>query len=206
MRVAIVTFEGFNEIDSFVAMTILNRVRDARAEIVCPAPYVESGNGLRVAAQQPLEFANQADAVLFGSGRLTAKMVADPTIMTRFALDPRRQLVGCQCSGALALAKLGLIDQQPVCTDLLTRPHLEAAGLRVLDRSFFAAGNVASAGGCLSSALLAAWVLWRLAGRAAAEQALASVAPIGELEAWVAAALGAVEPFVAPGAILPTWT
>ena len=59
MRIAVITCDGFNEIDSFVSSYILNRV-DApgwKAEITCPSPEVVSRNGVRVAAQRPLEFA-----------------------------------------------------------------------------------------------------------------------------------------------------
>ena len=199
MRIAIVTFEGFNEIDSFVAFNILNRMRGHgwKAEIVCPSDTVVSGNGVRVTAQGPLELANEADVVLFGSGRLTPKIVADPAVMSRFRLDPRRQLIGCQCSGALALAKLGFLTALPVCTDLATRPLLEAEGVRVLGQSFFARGNIASAGGCLASPMLAAWVIRRLVDRAAAETALGYVAPVGEYDQYISGVLDAVEPFVA---------
>ena len=198
MQIAVVTFEGFNEIDSFVAFHILNRLQahGLRAEITCPSETVESGNGVRVARQRPLEFANDADAVLFGSGRFTRQIVEDREIMSRLQLDPRRQLIGSQCSGALFLAKLGLLQGLPVCTDQMTRPIVEAAGVRVLDQSFFASGNVASAGGCLSSPYLAAWVIWRLLGRAAAETALGYVAPVGEHASYIDEVMGAIEPCV----------
>jgi len=198
MRIAVVTFEGFNEIDSFVACHILNRVQVEgwKAEITCPAETVTSLNGIRVSAQRPLEFANEADAVLFGSGRFTRQIVEDRSIMSRLKLDPQRQLIGSQCSGALVLAKLGLLQTLPVCTDLRTRPVLEAAGVRVLEQSFFAEGNVASAGGCLSSPYLATWVIWRLLGRDAAETALNYVAPVGERAQYIAGALGTVAPFL----------
>lgn len=199
MRIAIVTFEGFNEIDSFVTFHILNRVKldGWKAEITCPAEVVESLNGVRINAQRPLEFANEADAVLFGSGRLTRDLVDDRAIMSRLKLDPRRQLIGSQCSGALFLAKLGFLRALPVCTDLKTRPLLEAAGVRVLDQPFYASANIASAGGCLSSSYLATWFIWRLLGREAAESALDYVAPVGEREQYVSGALGTVAPFIA---------
>jgi transcriptional regulator GlxA family with amidase domain len=198
MRVAVVTFEGFNEIDSFVTYHILNRVRvdGWKAEITCPSETVQSLNGVRVTAQCPLEIANEADAVLFGSGRFTRQMIEDRSLMSRLKLDPQRQLIGSQCSGALVLAKLGLLQSLPACTDLKTRPVLEAAGVRVLDQSFFANGNVASAGGCLSSPYLATWVIWRLLGRDAAEAALNYVAPVGEHGQYIAGALGTVAPFI----------
>lgn len=198
MRIAVVTFEGFNEIDSFVSSHILNRVelQGWKAEITCASEVVRSRNGVRIAAQQPLEFANGADVVLFGSGMLTAAMVHDPLIMSRLRLDPKRQLIGSQCSGALALVKLGLVKSLPVCTDDTTRLLVEAAGVRVLDQSFFAHGNIASAGGCLSAPFLATWVLWRLLGRAAAEAALDYVAPVHERSKFISEALDAVEPFI----------
>ena len=203
MRIAVITFDGFNEIDSFVSSHILNRVDvdGWKAEITAPTEWIESRNGVGVRAQQPLEFANEADVVLFGSGKYTAEMVADRAVMSRLTLDPARQLIGSQCSGALALWKLGLLDGLPVCTDSYTRPRIEAEGVRVLDQTFFASGNVASAGGCLSSPCLATWVICSLLGEAAAAAALDYVAPVGEREAFIAAAISTVAPYVTRGAL-----
>jgi transcriptional regulator GlxA family with amidase domain len=200
MRIAILTFDGFNEIDSFVASNILNRVKRPswKAEITCPNESVQSMNGVRVEAQRQIEFANEADAVLVGSSTLTRQVVSDERIMSRLRLDPRRQLVGSQCSGALILARLGLLDALPACTDLRTKPFLEAAGVPVLDQPFFAKGSVASAGGCLSAVYLASWILWRLLGREAAAEALTYVAPVAEQDQFLAHALATVEPFVNP--------
>jgi len=198
MRIAILTFEGFNEIDSFVACGILNRMKRSgwKAEITCPAAHVTSMNGVRVAAQQPLEFATDADVVLFGSGVNTRAIGEDRTILDRIAVDPARQLVGAQCSGTLLLAKLDLLGDVPACTDSTTKPWVVEAGVRVVDESFVAAGNVATAGGCMSSQYLAAWVIARLAGLEAAATALRYVAPVGEKEAYVSRVLDVVRPFV----------
>ena len=198
MRIAILTFDGFNEIDSFVTAHILNRItlEGWKAEITSPSETVQSLNGVQVRAQRPLEFANEADAVLFGSGRLTREIVEDRRVMSRIRLDPRRQLIGSQCSGALFLVKLGLVNSLPVCTDLETRPFIEATGGRVLNQTFFASGNVASAGGCLSSPYLATWITWRVLGRDVAKTALDYVAPVGEQERYVTDVLTAVAPFV----------
>ena len=198
MRIAILTFDGFNEIDSFVAAYMINRVPRAglKAEITCAGPVVESGRGVRVAAQQPLEFTRDADAVLVGSGKFTPRIAEDREILSRLSLDPRRQLVASQCSGALVLAKLGVLDSLPACTDRATAPLVEAAGIRLLERPFFASGNIATAGGCLASHYLATWVLWKLAGRDAAEEALTYVAPVGEEELWIPRALRTVGEFI----------
>jgi transcriptional regulator GlxA family with amidase domain len=197
MKIAILTFDGFNEIDSFVSFHILSRIEQDgwKVAIACPSETVQSTNGVRISAQQPLEFANDADAVLFGGSPRSREIAEEKAIMSRLELDPRRQLIGSQCAGAWFLARLGLLATRPVCTTLKTRPALEAAGVRVLDRPFVASGNVASAGGCLASPYLAAWVILRLAGREAAETALGIVAPVGEKKQYVAGILGVVSPF-----------
>jgi transcriptional regulator GlxA family with amidase domain len=124
MHIAILTFEGFNELDSLIALGILNRVRkpDWKVSIACPSAEVRSMNGVVIKAQATLEDASQADAVIVGSGVLTREVVADAALMARLRLDPARQLLGAQCSGTLVLAKLGLLQDVPACTDLTTKP------------------------------------------------------------------------------------
>jgi len=198
MQIAVLTLDGFNELDSFVAAAILNRLRGQgwAAHITSPAPRVTSMNGVTVDRQKPLEFAAEADAVIFGSGVRTRDHAADTDLLARLRIDPSRQLIGAQCSGTLLLAKLGLIGNLPACTDLTTKPWVIEAGVEVLDAPFVAHGNVATAGGCLASQYLAAWIIARLAGVAEAEEALHYVAPVGEKERYVAQAMAAVRPFL----------
>ena len=199
MQIAVLTFDGFNELDSFVAAAILNRLRGRgwAAHIAAPTPQVTSMNGVTIDRQQPLEFASEADAVIVGSGLKTREIAADAVMLGRIGLDPARQLVGAQCSGTLLLARLGLIGDLPACTDLTTRPWVIEAGVEVLDAPFVAHGNVATAGGCLASQYLAAWIIARLAGPQAAEEGLHYVAPVGEKASHVARAMRLVEPFLA---------
>ncbi|WP_439888644.1 DJ-1/PfpI family protein [Pseudomonas sp. MBLB4123] len=198
MQIAVLTFEGFNELDSFVVAGLLNRLRGQgwQAQITCPDAQVVSMSGVQVQAQQPLEFANQADVVLFGSGIRTRAIAEDPAILERLRLDPQRQLIGAQCSGALLMAKLGLLDGLPACTDLTSKPWVAEAGVQVLDQPFHAQGKLATAGGCLSSPYLAAWVIAKLAGEAACAEALHYVAPVGEKQQFVERALAVVRPYL----------
>ena len=208
MRVAILTFDGFNELDSFIALGLLNRLsaQGWKAEITSPSKHVTSMNGVTVQAQQPLEFANEADVVVFGSGIYTRAIVEEVgnrgAVLDRLQLDPLRQMIGAQCSGALMLARLGLLADMPACTDLTTKPWLIEAGVRVEDAPFHARGPIATAGGCLASQYLAAWMMVKGAGLDAATQALHYVAPVGEKDSHVAHVLNVVRPFIdaAPGA------
>jgi transcriptional regulator GlxA family with amidase domain len=202
MHIAILTFEGFNEIDSIVALGILGRVRQPgwRVSIACPSPRVTSMNGVVLEAQCSLEEAASADAIIVGSGVKTREIVADSSMLTRLQLDPAKQLIGSQCSGALILAKLGLLSGIPACTDLITKPWVLEAGVEVLNQPFFAKGNIATAGGCLASQYLAGWIIARLAGIEAAQSALHYVAPVGEKEDYVSRAMRHIRAFSTDGA------
>ncbi|EYC50487.1 AraC family transcriptional regulator [Hylemonella gracilis str. Niagara R] len=198
MHIAILTFDGFNELDSLIALGILNRVKKPgwRVSLACPAPYVQSMNGVVLESQITLREASAADAVIVGSGIKTREVVADPALMGQMKFDPQRQLLGAQCSGTLVLAKLGLLGAVPACTDLTTKPWVEEAGVDVLNQPFFARENVATAGGCLSSQYLAAWLIARLEGVEAAQSAIHYVAPVGEKEAYVERTMQNIQPYL----------
>ncbi|GHF30770.1 AraC family transcriptional regulator [Streptomyces griseoluteus] len=194
MQVAVVTFDGFNELDSFIASALINRCRKDGLEafITTPAPVVTSMNGVEVTGQRPMEFVTEAEVVLIGSGVKTRDAVADDRLISRLPLDPSRQLIGAQCSGALVLARLGLLDGMPACTDTKSRAFVEACDVTVLDAPFHAEGNIATAGGCLASQYLATWVITRMLGEDAARDVIGYVAPVGENQATVERAMRAV--------------
>ncbi|MDX3232713.1 DJ-1/PfpI family protein [Streptomyces sp. ME19-01-6] len=187
MQVAVVTFDGFNELDSFIASALINRCRKdgLQAFITTPTPLVTSMNGVEVTGQRPMEFVTEADVVLIGSGVKTRDVVADDRLLSMLPLDPSRQLIGSQCSGALVLARLGLLGGMPACTDVTSRPFVEACDVTVLDAPFHAEGNIATAGGCLASQYLAAWVITRTLGEDAARGVIDYVAPVGEQQETV---------------------
>ncbi|MFI6288007.1 DJ-1/PfpI family protein [Streptomyces sp. NPDC051018] len=201
MQVAVVTFDGFNELDSFIASALINRCRKDGLEafITTPTPVVTSMNGVRVTGQRPMGFVSEADVVLIGSGVKTRDVVAEGRLLSMLPLDPSRQLIGSQCSGALVLAHLGLLDGMPACTDMTSRPFVEARGVTVLDAPFHARGNVATAGGCLASQYLATWVITRTLGEEAARGVLDYVAPVGEQQETVERGVHAVR----TGALAP---
>lgn len=209
MHIAILTFEGFNELDSLIALGILNRIKAPgwRVSIASPAARVRSMNGVVLEAQCSLGEAADADAVIVGSGMQTREVVADAALMAQLRLDPSRQLLGAQCSGTLVLAKLGLLDGVPACTDLISKPWVEQAGVDVLMQPFFARGNVATAGGCLASQYLATWVIARLQGVEAARSAMHYVAPVGEKDDYVSRAMRNITPYLegADSAVEPAW-
>src|SRR5262245_44462990 len=196
MQIAVLTFDAFNELDSFVVAHLLNRQSDKgwKAFITAPTERVTSRNGIVVDAQKPLEFTREADAVIVGSGWKTREVMLDEAITRRIALDPKRQLIASQCSGAMILAKMGLLTGVPACTDHYTRPALAEMGVQIVDRAFQANGNVATAGGCLSSQYIATWMVAKKLGVEVAKKMIYDVAPIGEKDGYIARAFGVVSP------------
>lgn len=178
--VAIVTLPGFNELDSFLALHVLNRAEGVTAFLAGPSREAVSMNGVTTAVSGSLADAAGADAVVVGSGRQTRELAGDPAFLASLALEPTRQLIASQCSGALILAKKGLLQGLPVSTDDKTRPWIAELGLDVVTAPLTVAGNVATAGGCLAAQYLATWLLLRLAGEIETRRALAYVAPVGE--------------------------
>jgi transcriptional regulator GlxA family with amidase domain len=197
-HIAIVTLDGFNELDSLIALGVLNRVKRPgwRVSIASPTESVRSMNGIVLKSHISLTEAADADAVIIGSGMRTRELVADANLMAQMRFDPSRQLLAAQCSGTLILAKLGLLDGVPACTDLTTKPWVEEAGIDVLNQPFFGKHNVATAGGCLASHYLAAWIIARLVDSAEAASAIRYVAPVGEKEEYVARALRNIQPYL----------
>lgn len=173
MHIAILRFDGFNELDSLIAYGMLGRISlrgDAhwKVSISSPTERVTSMNGLTLDAHVDLKEANTADAVLIGSGMKTREVANDLSILNQLHLYPANQLIAAQCSGTFLLAKLGLIGQTAACTDLTSKPWVQAAGVDVLNQAFFAHGNLATAGGCFSAQYISAWMIARLKGVAEA--------------------------------------
>ena len=198
MHIAILTFDGFNELDSLVALGILTKIKEPgwRVSLSCPTPTVTSMNGVTVHAQSTLEEACEADAVIVGSGIQTREIVANSMLLSKLKLDPSRQLIGAQCSGTLVLAKLGLLGRIPACTDLTTKPWVQEAGIEVLNQAFYAEGNIATAGGCFASQYLAAWIIARTMGEEAVKSALHYVAPVGEKDEYISRALQNIKQYL----------
>lgn len=197
-KIAVLTFDGFNEIDSFVVLSILNRMKPEGwvAFITSPSNFITSVNGVQIQSQKPIDFANDADVVVIGSGSKTREHISDEDLINQFSLNPKKQIISAQCSGTMFLVKLGLIYGQPVCTDWKTKPIILESGIEVLEQPFVASGNIGTAGGCLSSLYLATWIIAKKFSCEKAKTILSKVAPVGEVDTTIAHSLSIIKPFL----------
>jgi transcriptional regulator GlxA family with amidase domain len=181
-KIAIVVFDKFTDIDLWLMWDLLNRVRvpnwDVR--IVGSAATHVSNTGIPVTPQATLDFAEYADAVLFVSGPGTRECIKNEEWLSKFELDPERQIIGSICSGSLIIAKLGLLDGKTATTYPTSRQLLEDLGVEVVEKPFVANGNIATAGGCLAQQYLVGWVIEKLADKDWSDVVLRSIQPVGE--------------------------
>lgn len=180
MKIAIVAFDEFTDIDVFLPWDLLKRVSlpDWDVRLIGHAPQHRSRTGIVIPMHENIAWSRECDAVLFSSGPGTRALMHDADYLRLFQLEPERQLIGAMCSGALLLAALGLLTGKRATTHPIVKHLLQEFPVEVIDAPFVRVGNVATAGGCLAAQWLAGWVIETLAGPAERDAVLASVAPV----------------------------
>ena len=181
-KIAIVIFDKFTDVDLWLMWDLLNRVRvaDWTVKILGEKSAHVSATNVEVKTHGSIEEANDADAVLFVSGQGTRDRITDENWLKKFNLDSEKQFIGSICSGALIMAKLGLLEGKTATTYPTSKSLLESFGVETVEKPFVVHGNVATAGGCLAQQYLVGWVIENLADKSWSELILKSIQPIGE--------------------------
>lgn len=186
MKISIVTFDDFTDLDLFILWDLLNRVEkpDWQVKMLGDKESHVSSTGIEIKMHGQLEEANESDAVLFCSGKATRRKMTDGSFLEKFKLDESRQLIGAIDSGALLLGALGFLKgkQATGYPSAEIKMALENFGAEVVWKSFVKTGNIATAAQCLSGKYLAGWVIETLAGAEAKEKALNSAESLDELK------------------------
>lgn len=182
MKISIVIFDKFTDVDLFLMFDLLNRVRvkDWEVRILGTAESHITATGLQVPTHGRIEEANDSDAVLFVSGQGTRERMRDQEWLSRFHLNPERQMIGSICSGSLILAALGLLEGKTATTYPTSKAALESFGVEVIEKPFVAHDNIATSGGCLAAQYLVGWVIENKANKEWRNLVLKSIQPVGE--------------------------
>ncbi len=179
--IAIIAFDGATDIDIFLHWDFLSRPvtmfgqesEDWQVRLLGTKERHVTMAGLEVPMHGTIDEARNADAVVHASGPLTRTMMQDDDYLARLALEPKRQLVGSQCSGALILAASGLLTGMEATTYPTARTHLENFGANFVARPFVAHDRIATAG-CLAGVALDRSLLAKLLDATTAERCIAS--------------------------------
>ena len=111
-KITIVAFDKFTDVDVYLAWDLFNRVKliddSWLVKIVGTEKMHTSVTGLPLHIHGTIEECATADVVFFSSGPGTRKLMRDNAYLSRFNLDPKKQLICSMCSGSLILAGLGL--------------------------------------------------------------------------------------------------
>jgi len=184
-KAVLVAFDRFTDIDIFLAWDLLNRVKyrdkDFQVKIVGTAASHKSIRGLDVATHGRIEECNDADLVFFGSGVETRNLIKDTSYLSRFKLNPEKQIICSMCSGALLIAALGYLRGLSAITYPTVYELLRSFDVEVLeDNHLVTHGNIGTAAGCLAAVDLIGWVIEKLYDRKIREDVIASVLPVGQ--------------------------
>ncbi|MGZ3673251.1 MAG: DJ-1/PfpI family protein [Ktedonobacterales bacterium] len=183
MRIDIVIFDGFDEIDALAPYEFLKRAQelgapfDVRLVTIAPTDEVTASYGLRVRPDAVLDAAHPADILLVPGGgwnhrgergaRIEAERGTIPA-----ALAPAHQagaILAGVCTGGMLIATTGLLHGRPATTHHLARAALQDLGASVVNARVVDDGDIITASGVTSGLDLASWLTERFAGAAIAQ-------------------------------------
>jgi transcriptional regulator GlxA family with amidase domain len=180
MRIDIIVFDGFDELDAIAPYEVLRTGAEMGAPIEVtltgahgPATITAS-HGARIAVERgPSE---AADVLLVpGGGYFHGTGIRDEIERgelprTIAAAHARGAIVGSVCTGAMLLAAAGITGGRRVTTHHVAIDDLRATGADVVEARFVDDGDVVTAGGVTSGIDLALHLVARFADAGIAER------------------------------------
>lgn len=180
-KISVIIFDDFTDIDLFLMWDLFGRNKtDWEISILGTKESHCSSNGLTIHTHGNIVESKNADVILFSSGKGSRAVIQDPNFLNEFFLDPKKQIIGSICSGALILASLGLLRDLTATTHPRAKDELQNMGIKVIDEPLICHGNIATAGGCLSAIYLVGWVIDILHGKEKRNQLLEEIMPVGQ--------------------------
>jgi len=181
LEIEIPLFEGFDELDAIGPYEVLkNGAREGRADLTVatatekPVESVTAGHGLEVVPDGTL---GDPDLLLVPGGGWTTDgdgvraVVDEGTLPERVAAHHAGGgSVASVCTGAMVLARAGVLEGRPATTHHVAHDDLAAVTDRV-DARVVDAGDVLTAGGVTAGLDLAVYLLEREFGADVADQA-----------------------------------
>jgi transcriptional regulator GlxA family with amidase domain len=173
-RIAIVVFDGFDELDAIAPLEILTRAARAGEQlevrlVALSAPgKVMASHGLDVAVSDRLE--SDTDLVIVPGGGWNAEPGTPGTRVeiergllpaAIATLHAQGATVASVCTGAMIVAAAGLLKDRPATTHHVALQDLARTGASLVDARVVDDGDVITAGGVTSGIELALWLVER---------------------------------------------
>lgn len=183
MYVAVVVFDGFDNLDAIGPFEVFGHAREGGADLsvdlcsVTPQSVVESNHGLRIEPSRSLldrsgSVAIDPDLVVVpGGGWRSDRQDGVRAVVDRgelpsaiSTLAERESTVASVCTGAMVLASAGLLTDRPAITHHSAIDDLREAGATVTEARVVDDGDILTAGGVTSGIDLAIHLVNRTFG------------------------------------------
>lgn len=173
MRIEIVVFDGFDELDAIGPLEVLRNLTVGKPEVsvalVAPraADSVLASHGLRVAVDG--ELSDQADLLLVPGGGWSEQRehgvhgeISRGDLPQRIAAaHAAGTAIAGVCTGTLLIGAAGLLEGRPATTLRNAQEELAGYGARVLEERVVDDGDLVTCGGVTSGIDLAFWLVER---------------------------------------------
>ncbi|WP_442786450.1 DJ-1/PfpI family protein [Leptothoe sp. PORK10 BA2] len=175
MRVQIIIFDGFDELDAIAPFEVLRNAAeigaDLQAELVTLGSSMEvvAAHGLRVRSDAKLGIDQKLDILIVPGGgwgnRATQGAWAEaqrgeiPAAISR--LHQSGTTIASVCTGAMLVAGAGLLKGRPAITHHVAIEELRAAGAEIINARVVDDGDIVTAGGVTSGLDLTLWLIER---------------------------------------------
>ena len=181
MRIAIVVFDGFDELDAIGPFEVLRhaarRSSDLEVGLVTldDVDEVVASGGLRIRPEGRLEGSPDVLLVPGGPGASSEARRGDlPALIRRLHEDGTT--VATVCTGGLLAASAGITAGRPATTHHAVLDELRAAGAEVIEARVVDDGDLVTAGGVTCGLDLALWLVERELGARLADEIAATMA------------------------------
>jgi transcriptional regulator GlxA family with amidase domain len=178
VRIEILLFDGFDELDALAPFEVFKCAEAAGADftvrLVSSSQQREfvAAHGLRVVVDSELAGAEKPELVVVPGGGWICRSpqgaraeVDRGVIPTRLAeLHQAGATIGAVCTGSMLLAATGLLGGRPAITHHGAIDELRAQGAEVIDARVVDDGDFVTSGGVTSGLDLALWLVERYAG------------------------------------------
>lgn len=182
MRIQIVVFDGFDELDAIAPYEALRRAQELGADFTIQLvtldeqPEVTAFYGLRIRANGVLwrrgdDASARPDIVIVPGGgwnhpsptgaRIEAQRGALPATLAE--LHAEGVILAGVCTGGMLLAAAGLLSERTATTHHLAHDELRASGAALTHARVIDTGDIITASGVTSGLDLALWLIERFA-------------------------------------------
>jgi transcriptional regulator GlxA family with amidase domain len=178
MRIDIIVFPGFDELDAIGPFEVLQNAAALGAgfvvRLVAPtgAGEIAAAHGLRIRAEAGMRDEPRPDVIVVPGGGWGdrspqgARAEAASGEIPRYLAERHAAgtIITSVCTGAMLVATAGLLKGRPAITHHVAIDDLRAAGATFTDERVVDCGDLVTAGGVTSGIDLALWLVERFAG------------------------------------------